>query len=458
VQPRPTANGRNSSSKSDPDTASHPGIQLTKKPSCSCQTRASDLDATITKMLLSEITIPLLPRPSCAEYFTILESTKWDNSCIIYQAKPPKQGPGVNVKKSQLDIILDMASKPFQDSQARSIYNYLHQRQFLIRQYQTQLLDAEDKIASGVSRNQAIRLAAAHLVTIFAMVPMRDNDNVSGAEFTHYMFRKIREGQRWQEMIDAIGAREILLINDNDDEDDTYHNPDNDGSGNHYDASSKEEDEMMDINRFERCCFKNKKTLNVAKIMKRGTDSVFAKLKDTLLAPELMVKDTCQRLSGLVHMINRVQEADPGSELATYLTSEIQRRVEEVFGEPKSKKSRAVNDGNGERASGILENTNISRVEGDLTGVTGDGEEVVSGEHERNNSPNERVNDAEKTARQIANDYMHHEKVKDRESRVEENNTDGVIGGDATCLDQGFDGVYWSDFLTNDGLQGLQIV
>jgi hypothetical protein len=435
---------------------------MTKKPSCSCEIRASHLEATISKMLLSEITIPLLPRPSCAEYFTILESTKWDISCIPYQAKPPTQGPGVTVKKSPLDIILDMASKPFQDSQTRSIYNYLHQRQFLIRQYQTQLLDAEDKTVSGVSRNQAVRLAAAHLVTIFAMVPMRDNDNVSGAEFTHYMFRKIREGQRWQEMIDAVGAREILLINDNDDEDDTYRSPDNDGSDNnrdaYYDASSKEEDETMDINRFERCCFKNKKTLNVAKIMKRGTDSVFAKLKDVLLAPELKVKDTCQRLSGLVHMINRVQEADPGSELATYLASEIRRRIEEVFGEPKSKKSRAVNDGNRERASGILENTDTSGVEGDLAGVKGDGGEIVSGEHERNDSPNERVNDAEKTARQIANNYMPHEKVKDRESRVEENNTDGVIGGGETCLDQGFDGVYWPDFLTNDGLQGLQIV
>jgi hypothetical protein len=140
------------------------------------------------------------------------------------------------------------------------------------------------------------------------------------------------------------------------------------------------------------------------------------------------------------------------------LASEIQRRVEEVFGEPKSKKSRTVNDRNGERASVILENTNISRVEGDPTGVKGDGEEVVSAEHERNDCPNERVNDAEKTARQIANDYMPHEKVKDRESRVEENNTDGVIGEDETCLDQGFDGVCWPDFLTNDGLQGLQIV
>jgi hypothetical protein len=130
------------------------------------------------------------------------------------------------------------------------------------------------------------------------MVPMRDDDNVSDAEFPHYMFRKIREGQRWQEMIDAVGAWEILLINDNDDKDDTYHNPDNDGSDNnrdiYYDASSKEENETMDINRFERCCFKNKKTLNVAKIMKRGTYSVFAKLKNVLLAPEPMVKDTCQ--------------------------------------------------------------------------------------------------------------------------------------------------------------------
>jgi hypothetical protein len=110
------------------------------------------------------------------------------------------------------------------------------------------------------------------------------------------------------------------------------------------------------VRSLEYCCSRNGNSMSIAKIIKNGTNSVFTKFKETLLVPDLQLKETCQRLSGLVSMINRFRECrhsnpnfsvlgrpvrdvldkdDKVSDLKSFLASEIYCRVREVLGKPE---------------------------------------------------------------------------------------------------------------------------
>jgi len=90
-------------------------------------------------------------------------------------------------------------------------------------------------------------------------------------------------------------------------------------------------------------------------IIQHGTDTKFKDLKRILLAPELCLKATCQRLDGVLDMMERcgfgdhsflrlggdvkIENGDKhplSNDLREFLDSEIQRRIEKVFGKPKS--------------------------------------------------------------------------------------------------------------------------
>jgi hypothetical protein len=55
----------------------------------------------------------------------------------------------------------------------------------------------------------------------------------------------------------------------------------------------------------EKRFYKNYKSTNIAKIMEKGDDSTFEKMKELLLMPDLQLKETCQRLCGLSQLIKR---------------------------------------------------------------------------------------------------------------------------------------------------------
>jgi hypothetical protein len=55
-------------------------------------------------------------------------------------------------------------------------------------------------------------------------------------------------------------------------------------------------------------------------------------LREELLSPTLGLKETCLKLSGVVHMIQRLRGLER-SELRTFLTQEIKRRVKDVLGD-----------------------------------------------------------------------------------------------------------------------------
>jgi hypothetical protein len=147
----------------------------------------------------------------------------------------------------------------------------------------------------------------------------------SAIDFVVGVAQTFRAGDRWQELVDAVGAREILLVG--------HQNVDPPGTD----------------------------VVDVATVTETGTDEEFTHTKESLLIPELQLGETYRRLGGICEMMVHYVQVDgnqkdttcghrdslleqvdtfpvpqfyTNSEPAISPAFEIQRRIEGAFGKP----------------------------------------------------------------------------------------------------------------------------
>ncbi|KAE9374299.1 hypothetical protein N431DRAFT_437754 [Stipitochalara longipes BDJ] len=162
----------------------------------------------------------------------------------------------------------------------------------------------------------------------------------------------VRAGSRWQQLIDAVASPEILFIDLDD------------GKKNDEGDSNDDENKMPSARNLEKEFYKDFRSLDIGKITQSGDDALFAKMKELLIMPDLQLKETCQRLSGLSQLVNRLGEAEKdfnldddddddnvlhpsaaertkcnagnNSELISSLCSEIRKRIKAILWKPDS--------------------------------------------------------------------------------------------------------------------------
>ena len=166
-----------------------------------------------------------------------------------------------------------------------------------------------------------------------------------------YLAQIMREGERWQDLVNTFGAKEVLLIGTKDADD-----PVGLQYGNILDSDLT----------LGKALEQSPADVDLDKLMREGSDSMFKELKQYLLRPEGRFKETCHRLNGLYDMVLRLKDLEedkvrdnnpPGlftrlrqtgrskakdndverERLSQFLSSEITKRVKEVLGEPEKK-------------------------------------------------------------------------------------------------------------------------
>jgi hypothetical protein len=210
----------------------------------------------------------------------------------------------------------------------------------------------EQEIAKGMSRDKAVKVITTDTIAD-ASKKLPENgprpsalkvflERLSPVQHVMVFSRILREAERWRELVDAVGAPEILLLDAN-----------HPKCARNY-GRTEDYSEIGEVVTLE-CCPKRCPSLSVERIMLQGTDEVFAKLKENLTAPELQLELTCQRLSGLVTLIHRLFQRDQEdpvtkwianpmhhltqgpykdelSDLDSLLISEIRHRIDNAFG------------------------------------------------------------------------------------------------------------------------------
>lgn len=280
-------------------------------------------------------------RPQCAKFFIMLQHAIWGPT-----ASRPVDPPHPVVQACYTIMMIEGISL------TRQLVVGLQRRVTLVEVSRDHEVKIQQEIAKGMSRDKAVKVvmtrAIANVSKELAEVDERRSFNMdvmerlSPVEHVMLFTRIFREGERWRELVDAVGALEILLID-----------------ANHPDclrefSSLEDYCEIGQTVNLE-CCPTKGPSLGVQRIMNQGTDEVFAKLKKTLLAPELQLELTCQRLSGLFTLIYRLFQKDEPDlitrwfsqnmhdltrgpfkdqlpDLDSFLISEIPRRIKNAFG------------------------------------------------------------------------------------------------------------------------------
>jgi hypothetical protein len=205
-----------------------------------------------------------------------------------------------------------------------------------------QQMEVEKEVACGVPRDKAVRLVTANLFAKFLEIKIGSLETHSVEDFVKHISGNIQAGRRWQELIDACGSREILLINEVIMYDDVKTSDD-------WDKDIKQRGEVdseVDSEDYQKTYL-----MDEDDVMQNGTDTEFQDLKRILLAPDLCLKATCKRLNGVLVMLERLGFSDRlfshlcqdakmdnnderplSTDLKEFLTSETRRRMEEVFG------------------------------------------------------------------------------------------------------------------------------
>jgi hypothetical protein len=266
--------------------------------------------------LLSSSSFQQKFRPQCAKYFRLLNAAVW--ICPVESGEESNCLEMDGARK--LDACLG-CGKP-----ERLLAN------ILLRIAYIELCWAHRSMVEAVAGNGTPRVSGKKVTN----APPITSSNTESLSFSKFTLHKIREGQRWLELIEAVGGGEILLIDDHDYAQDHYnddeqHSDDDKSLAKGDDVIDEDHDRALDIDQFDRCFFQDGSTMMVAKIVDEGTDAVFTKLKAALLPPDLQLKETCLRLSGLISMTYHSLKAPNGSALATFLGREVSRRLKGSF-------------------------------------------------------------------------------------------------------------------------------
>lgn len=331
VRPNYNVEGQSSSSVPGIGSFGNSNFPLTAEPTTS--------KATYCTFPSADIPNGGQPRPKCAELFRTLNEADW--SYLIQRSSPEHQS------ESPSSHALRIANTLWAKASTTAVYGKLKYRKIIIQLYQQHQRCVEENISNGLPRNRAAKLAMAKLILEISEGSAADDDHQSATDFFVSVAHRVREGERWQELIDTVGAQEILLIGRDHEEDDDEDDEDN-------------EDELQNEWILEKRFHKDFTSMNIAKLTKTGNNDVFAKMKELLMMPDLLLKETCQRLIGLSQMISHLNEVDASLTLedaflvlskdntisphTSFLASEIHRRCGEVLGRPEPEPELEIDD------------------------------------------------------------------------------------------------------------------
>jgi hypothetical protein len=75
-----------------------------------------------------------------------------------------------------------------------------------------------------------------------------------------------------------------------------------------FSGHDDDEYDEKEMTTFEECFNKRDVSMKIAKVLSNASDSVFERVKETILAPDMQLKEACQRLSGVLPMIEHLRQ------------------------------------------------------------------------------------------------------------------------------------------------------
>lgn len=215
--------------------------------------------------------------PRCAVLFHSLRLAHWD-----YFGIPP-------------DIMLwfDPGLRDIETIESETVYQVLRARLGLLDVYRDFAEAMTQAKASGMTEQAAETFASRKVILDIGKGIGSGSADVD--KFVKEFDFRVTIARRVASLVDAFGVREVLLI--------------------HFDEDEVTLSQGIPMLKF----------INLS-------DDEWASLLSQLLHPSLQLKETCLKLSGVVHMIEELYGMGQ-SELRTFLAKEIRRRVQDVFGE-----------------------------------------------------------------------------------------------------------------------------
>jgi hypothetical protein len=231
------------------------------------------------------------PTPKCAELFSGLKEAGWG---YLRQLKSseclPEDTPDHSIR---LGIALLMKQS------LTTFYHILKTRENCIRIHQMYGEGVEGNITLGFPERKAERITVAKMILRLSQLA-EDEDGESVTDFVMSIVHMIREGGRWLELIDAVGAPEILLIGR--------------GHGDKYGENDAVDHRNAPPSAaiLEENFKKDYRLVDIAQTTRDGDDDAFRKMKELHLMPDLRLGETCHRLSGLYQLIDRLGGIEEG--------------------------------------------------------------------------------------------------------------------------------------------------
>ncbi|GLI80933.1 hypothetical protein PoHVEF18_009300 [Penicillium ochrochloron] len=214
--------------------------------------------------------------PKCAVLFDNLRRAHWS-----YFGIPSDIKPWFDIRLMHIEAV-----------EPSAVYEVLRARLGLLELYRDFDEAVEQATASGMADQAAEIFASRKLMLDLGKTILEQTDI---DKFVKEFDFRMKVAKRIASLVEAIGAIEVLLISF--DEDDISLPQD-------IPALS-----FIELN-----------------------DEEWTSLLSQLLEPSLQLKETCLKLSGVVHMIQQLDGMGK-SALRPFLAQEIRRRVEDVFGE-----------------------------------------------------------------------------------------------------------------------------
>ena len=214
--------------------------------------------------------------PRCAVLFDSLRLAHWD-----YFGIPP-----------DITLWFDPRLMDTTAVEPNAVFQVLRSRLGLLDVYRDFVAAMTRAKASGMTEQAAETFASRKVILDIGKDMSPSSADVD--KFVKEFDFRIRIAKRVVSLVDAFGVREVLLI--------------------HFD-----EDEVTLA-----------QGIPMLKFIDLNDDEWESQLSQ-LLHPSLQLKETCLKLSGVVHMIEELYGMGQ-SELRTFLAKEIRRRVQDVFG------------------------------------------------------------------------------------------------------------------------------
>ncbi|KAJ9621080.1 hypothetical protein H2204_012061 [Knufia peltigerae] len=226
---------------------------------------------------------------SCTIFFSQLKLSRWNltTCCMALESLAPED---------TLNRLLLGKASVLGEATAIELQNRLLQREGLVASSFVRDVRIRQEMAKGSSRDKAVRTITAGEVSHLLTSGTTKGKSQSALKDIIAAARRIREGDRWRELVEVFGAREVLLV-------DAYHAKCRFRFGKLSECDIHTE--FGDVKNLE-CCPESQPSFSIDRIVKKGTDEIFATLKAILLTPELQMQVTLRRLSGLTPVIHRL--------------------------------------------------------------------------------------------------------------------------------------------------------